>query len=218
MLTSRLATTLLLAFLAAGCSAGSAEGALEQASDVSATRSTPTPLDGHFRFAGQVEAIGRLTVDVIDTRMADAATRLEALQADGAECPLVTSNTYRCTKMHPASEVPAASLDALGASNREAFAKFGAVTSAPSLVSEADSLVEWQISQTGSSKLGPFSAYRYLQLDGGLVKIVLPGATESQSLELILKDANHLGKWDSRTVSEGRWRFHEDMALVILEH
>jgi hypothetical protein len=214
----RFATTLLVtawAAIAAGCSA---ESTPEDASSstLASTARTPIGLSGDYRFAG-VKPIARLTVDVIDVRMPDANERLDAARAEGATCWLVVSNTWRCTKMHEASDVPQASLDAIATRQRELFASFGGVTGSPALVSEAESLVEWEIPQNGSSPLGPFTTYRYLELRDNLIKIVLPGATQSSpTMELILRDAGHLDKWESKVVTESRWRWHEDMAFVGL--
>ena len=210
----KFATTLVIGLLVTGCSAETTSPSSEaQAAPLSETGS-PIALAGDFRFGGEVEAIGRLTVDVIDTRMSDSATRLEALRAQGATCRLAASNTYRCTKMNRAPAVPASSLEAIATKNRELFASFGEVTSSPSLVTDAESLTEWKISQRGATPLGAFEDYRYLDLQGDLVKIILPG--QSESLELIVKGADRLAKWDRKVVNEGRWRWHEDMALVIL--
>jgi hypothetical protein len=214
----RFATTFVLMSMLAGCAATTADSE-DQSASLSASPAsvrTPTALSGDYRFDGNVKAVGRLTVDVVDTRSADAETRLQSLRAEGAACTLVISNTYRCTKMHSAGDVPSTSLDDLGESNRDLFASFGAVTSSPVIVSQGDSLVEWQISQRGTSSVGDFTSYRYLEMSGGLVKIILPGVTASQSLELIV-EGDHLGKWDSRRKSEGRWRWHEDMAIVAIE-
>jgi hypothetical protein len=215
----KLANTSILTLLLAGCGAETGPSTGAQGAELGTIGRTPTALTGDYRLSGNVEAIGRLTVDIIDVRMADAAARLDAARAEGAACELAASNTYRCTKTHPAEEVPSTSLDAIAAQNPGLYASFGDVTASPSLVSQGDSLAEWQISQGGTSSAGPFSSYRYLQLDGDLTKIVLPNAAsadESSSLELILKDAAHLGKWASHVVTESRWRWHEDMALVIL--
>jgi hypothetical protein len=210
---TRASTLLLLAWLG-GCAQPSTTTD-QGASLSSASEHTPTALAGQFRFQGTVQPLGRLTVDVIDMRMADASTRLDAARAEGAVCEITPGNVYRCSKLHDPSAVPTSSLEAIGARDRGLFASFGDVTSAPSIVSQGDSLVEWQISQSGESSVGPFTSYRYLELAGGPVKIVLPG--EHGSLELILQDEGHVAKWDDRTVSEGRWRWHDDTALVVLQ-
>jgi hypothetical protein len=175
----------------------------------------PITLTGQYTPDGSVEPIGRLTVDVIDERMAGAAARLAAVRAEGAACQRVLSTTWRCTKMHEGAAVPSTSLAAIGAANTNVYASFGAVTGSPSTVSEAESMVEWSIHQLGSSSVGPFGEYRYLDLQGDLVKIILPG-TSGSGLELIVKDEHHLAMWAKKHVSEGQWRWHEDMALVLL--
>ncbi len=207
-------TSILLGAL--GCSAGADESPTESASAQIGTAKAPIALSGDYRFAGDVQAVGRLTVDVIDTRMPDATARLAALREVGAACTLAMSNTWRCTKMHPTTAVPAGSLAKISARGADLFASFGATTGSPVIVSEGESLVEWEVPQDGSSSVGPFTQYRYLDLQGDLVKIILPGSGSTGSMELIVKDAMHLAKWESVTVSEGRWRFHQDMALVIL--
>ena len=92
------------------------------------------------------------------------------------------------------------------------------MSGSPALVSEGESLVEWEIPQSGSSPLGAFAKYRYLELQDGLVKIIVPGApgASAASMELLRRDADHLGKWESKVVTESRWRWHEDMAIVVL--
>lgn len=216
---NRLTTTMMVAIatVAAGCTAG-APGEEASEESFSAASSAPIALSGEYRFAGEVQASARLTVDVIDMRMSDAATRLAAVRAEGATCELVLSNTYRCRKVRAASAVPAESLAVIGERNAQVYASFGEVTGPARVVSQGDYLVEWQIKQAGESSAGPFDAYRYLQMGDDMVKIVLPGASEISSLELIVKDAHHVAKWDRRVVSEGRWRWHEDMALVVLEN
>ena len=191
---------LLGAFLV-GCSAGSAgdDGAVTTAA---ATTAAPIALSGKLRFAGHVQPVARLTTDVIDTRMADADARLAKLQADGATCEFVGADTWRCTLMHPAADVPLSSLDAIAAGSRDLYASFGASLGKPSIVSQGDSLTEWQIPQKGSSSAGPFDSYRYLELDGGLVKIILPGKTENESLELLVQGGGqHLARWKSTVVT-----------------
>jgi hypothetical protein len=213
--SSSLLVTAFAAF-AAGCSAEAAPEAAAS-SELGSARA-PQALSGDYRFAGEVKPVGRLTVDVIDTRMPDANDRLDAARAEGAACWLVVSNTWRCTKMHKAEAVPQSSLDAIALRGGDLFASFGAMTGSPSLVSEGESLVEWQIPQNGSSPLGAFETYRYLELQDGLVKIIVPGApgASAPSMELLRRDADHLGKWESKVVTESRWRWHEDMAIVVL--
>lgn len=192
----------------------------DTSTEAAAVTSAPMPvgsLAGEFRFAGGVEAIGRLTVDVIDERMADAQTRLEALRQIGATCERRMANTIRCHKLHPAGTVPAASLAAIGEANRQAFATFGAAWGAPSIVTDGDSFKEWTVPVDGASDSGAFRLYKWRQLGENLTKIVLPGRSETEANELIVKDASHLARWTSKVTTESRWRFHEDIALVILE-
>ncbi|HEU4535656.1 MAG TPA: hypothetical protein VFS00_16125, partial [Polyangiaceae bacterium] len=75
----------------------------------------PVPHAGEYRFQGRVVPLARLTVDVVNMLMQGSAERLARLQAAGATCQLVLSNTYRCKKMHGPEAVPASSLAALGA-------------------------------------------------------------------------------------------------------
>ena len=213
---TRLATTLVLSAVLAGCTAAASPDSEEQSANLSQARS-PIALSGDYRFADSVRPLGRLTVDVIDTRMSDAQSRLEALRSAGASCSLVISNTYRCTKMHPAASVPSESLGEIAEDNQSVFVTFGAVTGSPSVVTEGDSLTEWEISQEGTSSAGPFTSYRYLELADGLVKIILPGSSALSSLELIVEDEGRLGKWSSTRTSEGRWRWHEDMGIAALK-
>lgn len=211
-----------LAFVSslAGCAAESPDetsGATESA----VTSAAPVEvgsLAGEFRYAGKVEALARLTVDVIDERMTDAATRLEELRRIGATCERKTSTMLRCHKMHPAGTVPASSLAAIGDANAQVFATFGAAWGSPTIETDGDSFKEWSIPVDGTSPAGAFRLYKWRQLgEDGPTKIVLPSRDAAEPLELIVRDASHLGRWASHRVSEGRWRWHEDIALAILE-
>lgn len=209
---SRLLLASVFVVLAAGCAATPADDSSAQSSNVEASQ--PLSFRGEFVPSGVVEPSMRLTIDVVDTRMSDAQERLTAIRAGGGLCELVVSNTYRCRTHKKANAVPQTSLDKIAAKNATASVTFGEMHGVPSKTSEGESLVEWSIPQNGSSPAGAFEEYRYLQLDGGLTKIVFPGASEPY--ELIVKDAGHLKKWDRVVVNEGRWRWHEDMALVVL--
>jgi hypothetical protein len=198
--------------------AASALASLESSAPAAPFEATPPiALAGDFRFEGQVEPVTRLTFDVVNMLMSGAATTLERLQDAGATCQLVVSNTYRCKKNKGPAFVPDSSLAALGAQDAAVFVTFGAQTAPPALVNDAPSLKEWQIFQTGTSSLGAFTGYRYLQLEGGLVKIIVPAATGSSSIEFIVKDATHLAKHETKNVTTNQWQFHQDTALVIFE-
>ncbi|MBX3229112.1 MAG: hypothetical protein KIT84_02140 [Labilithrix sp.] len=198
----------------AGCSADAATEA-DVAGDELAIGSAPIALDGTYYFEGEVKPLGRLTVDVVDMRMSDAADRLADLRSSGANCALVISQTYRCTKMHGASAVADASLEAIAARSAGLSVTFGARTGSPSLVTDADSLTEWQIPQNGTGLAGSFDRYTYRQLRNGPTKIVLPGAGDLGD-ELLVEDASRITKWERKVVTEGRWRWHEDMAVAVL--
>ncbi len=213
-LSTFLAAALALSSL--GCGTESVSSSTEASGLAEATAEPPLAFSGAYRFASEVEPLGRMTVDVIDARMSDAAERLERAHAEGATCVLVMSNVHRCRKMHEASSVPASSLTALADRSKPLFASFGDVTSAPELVTEAESLVEWKVFQEGETSFGAFSFYRYLVLAGGTVKLVLPG--DHESLELLVRDAGHLGKFERLVVNEGRWRWHEDIAVAGLSN
>lgn len=176
--------------------------------------SAPIALSGTYRSRGDVTPEARVTVDVVDTRQADATQHLADLEAGGASCFFVAADTYRCTSV--SKDVPEDSLEKIAANN-SFVVTFGKTSAPPALVSQADSLTEWQINQSGSSDNGSFAFYRYLVLDGGLVKIVLPdGSNNGQGTELIVTSGTVLGKYASTTSSESRWRFFEDSALVVL--
>lgn len=200
----RMALPLALATLAA-CST-SVEPASTSADALS---KGPLALEGTYRFAGHVTPLGRKTVDVIDTRMPDADERLEEVRGNGGTCQLAAANTWRCVTL--GGDVAASSLETLGQRNAALFARFDAVTGAPSLVTDGESFKEWEISQDGATPEGTFERYVHRLLQGDLAKIVVNGE------ELIVRDAGHLAKWDMKTVTESRWRWHEDAALVVLE-
>lgn len=215
---NRYAITLTLttfATLGFGCTAETRTTEGEESAPLApASADAPIALSGEYRFAGTVEPLGRITYDVIDVRMSDAQERFERVRAEGATCELVMSNTYRCKNHRGPGAVPSSSLETIGERNREFFAKFEG-PARNSLVSRADFLVEWSVKQLGATPDGAFSEYTYLSLADGLVKISLPGPMDGT--ELMVKDADHLRKWDRRTVAEGRWRWHEDTAVVVLE-
>jgi hypothetical protein len=203
-------TSLLALALVLGCGCGSSpepEGATSSAD----TSALPTALAGKYAFQGQVRPQARLTVDVIDMRMPDAQTRLDDLDAAGAACQLVTSQTYRCTLMHDAGEVATASLDAIATSNKGIALSFGKLRGDPSLTNDAESLKEWDVPQSGSGPLGKFDGYVFRELQGGPDKIILDGTDE-----YLVDDGDHITRWQEHVISEGRWRFHQDMAVVVL--
>jgi hypothetical protein len=169
--------------------------------------------NGEYVFEGGLEPIGRITVDVIDLRMSDAQPRLEKLRSEGSACQHVTSVAVRCTKMNPGATVPADSLDRIAERSKDLSITFGQRTGAPVLISKAEALTEWQIQQRGETPLGRFDKYRYLELQG-LVKIVFPNP--QGNLELNTLDGRLLRKFESVTVHESRWRWHQDLAHVIL--
>lgn len=171
----------------------------------------PVGFQGIYQFRGTVQMMGRRTTDVIDTRMADASQRLESLRRAGATCTVVNSTTYRCitlsTQFDPIAAV------SLAQRNEGLTVAFGPVTGVPSLVTQGDSFVEWQIPQQTRWNLGAGETYRYLELRGGLVKLVLPGRPE---LWLNFQDGR-LRRFDSITTTVDRWRFFEDYGEVFLE-
>jgi hypothetical protein len=209
----------LTALGVAACSSSPGSSDVTTSAASAADGANPTPPVGDFRptSAGNVQAMARLTVDIIDMRQSDAQEHLASLRAAGAACQAEPADQWRCSLMHAASEVPAASLAKIGTRNQGLYATFEAPIGKPALTSQGDSLVEWAIPQSGTSSVGPFDSYRYLQMEGDMTKLILPAPRGDDGLELILQDASHLAKWDSITVTESRWRFHEDMALVVLE-
>jgi hypothetical protein len=203
--------------LTSACSdaAGDPPGAQEESAFTTFEATPPVAFAGDFRFSNRVLPLGRLTTDVINMQMPGAAQLLAELQASGAACQLVLSNTWRCKKMHGPEAVPQSSLDALGDKDESLFVNFGAVTAPPVLINDAESLKEWQISQQGSSSLGPFTGYRYLQLEGGIAKIIVPAASGTDSLEFVVRDSTRLSKHETKSVTDSQWRFHQDMAFVV---
>lgn len=195
----------------AGCAAPESEPEVSTAAVTTAT--APIALDGTYAFKGEMRASARLTVDVVDTRMSDAAPRLAALRAEGASCPLVASQTYRCTKLRPAGEVAAASLEKLAAKNAGLAITFGRLEGSPHLITDAESLTEWEIPQSGTGPLGAFDTYTYRALENGPTKIAL-----GDSDEYTVEDGGHIVRWNSTIVHEGRWRWHEDIAFAVLSH
>jgi hypothetical protein len=178
-----------------------------------ARASTIHQFDGEYAFDGTVEPVGRLTVDVVDKRMPDAENRLMQIKAEGGNCTHVTSLTVRCTKMNPGATVPVESLVRIAERSKDLSVRFGQRTGAPTLVSKAEALTEWQIPQNGETPLGIFDKFRYLELQG-LVKVIFP--YPQGNFELNTLDGRHLRKFESVTVYENRWRWHQDMAQVIL--
>jgi len=209
---TRFVTLLVAALAVTGCTAAASNEASSASADTSGANLIA--LTGTYQSHGEADAMDRLTVDVVDTRMTGSADRLAGLEAAGAACTAVFSTTYRCTSL--SKDVPQSSLDKIAKANtfRVTFKK---PTAPPSLTSQADSLTEYLVSQPGESSVGRFDSYRYLELDGGLVKIVLQdGANNGAGTELIVEDAKHLAKYGSTTVSDGQWRFFQDSALVVL--
>lgn len=210
-MTKNLPILLALAALASGCSASSSEDVNQESYGLS----NPTiSLSGEYRFAGRVEPLNRLTVDVVDMRMSDAKDRLEAVKSGGGQCTLAVSNTYRCVTHGDAVDVSTESLDKAKERNANLAVTFGPVTGGAELVSQAPGLTEYKIHQQGSSPLGAFEEYTYLDL-GDLVKIVLPSGG-IETLELMVDKDGTLRKWERVVDHEGRWRWHEDATLVYL--
>lgn len=171
----------------------------------------PVALQGTFAFQGHVQMMGRKTVDVVDVRMSGAAQRLAQLRQGGANCSLVNSQTYRCLTLSREFDPLAAVI--LSQRNQGLAVAFGAMTGVPSLVSQGTDLVEWEIPQQFRWNRGAGEKYRYLELRGGLVKIVLPGQPD---LWLNLSREG-LRRFDSVTTTVDRWRFFEDYGEVILQ-
>lgn len=178
---------------------------------VSAAVAAPISFQGVYQFRGTVQMMGRRTTDVIDTRMADASQRLEALRRSGATCTVVNSTTYRCVTLSTQFD-PVAAV-ALAQRNEGLTVAFGPVSGPPSLVTQGDSFVEWLVPQQTRWNLGTGESYRYLELRGGLVKLVLPGRPE---LWLNFQ-GGRLRRFDSVTTTVDRWRFFEDYGEVFLD-
>lgn len=174
----------------------------------------PMPFKGDYVFKNRVNVLGRNTVDVIDTRRRDATERLNALRQAGSACQWVNSNTVRCVTQSPAVTVPSSSVSSVVNANQGMKVSFGALRGTPSVVSQGTSLTEWSVPQDGQWAGGPFTQYRYLELAGGLSKLVLPG---QQPLWLNTTDGKTLGVYQMLVVGEGRWRWHEDAMEVLLE-
>lgn len=176
----------------------------------------PFAFRGSYVFKNKVNVVGRYTVDVVDTRMADSRTRLDTLRKDGATCQWVNSNTVRCVSHLPAASVPASSIEKMRANNAGFSVTFNEAWGTPSIVSSGTDLTEWSIPQRGLSPLGSFDHYRYLEMSGGLAKIVLPGTPEPLWLNTL--DGKVLLKYESLMVPESRWRWHQDTAELVLSN
>lgn len=174
----------------------------------------PIPPRGTYVFKGGLKVFGRRTIDIIDLRMPDGNQRAESLRRAGARCEMAPAAKVRCVTLRPATAVPPESLERLRTKNRGLSVRFLEVTGVPTEISRGDSLVEWEVPQNGMWAGGKFQSYRWLELSGGLSKIVLPGAPEA--LWLNTRDGRSLMKYDSVTVTESQWRFHEDTAEAIL--
>lgn len=175
----------------------------------------PFSFRGIYAFRGNVSVIGRQTVDIVDVRMPESAARMDEIRRTGGACQRVSSSTFRCVTLSPADAVPASSVAQLRLRNRGVAIAFGDMTGTPSVVTRAPSLTEWSIPQRGRSRLGDFAQYRYLELTGGLSKLVLPGSPEP--LWLNTTDGKTLRQYDSLSTTESRWRFHVDSVELILE-
>lgn len=178
----------------------------------------PYSFEGTYSFKGRVEPQGRLTVDVIDTRFPDAAKRLEDVRAQGATCEPQAGTVIRCSKMWNKTHVAQTSLQKIVSRNFGFFVSFSRAMTPPTLVSEGDALTEWRVKQAGEWNGDRFASYRYLWMrsaSGDMAKLVLEGSRST--LELVTNDGRTLDKLDSTVVTESRWRWHVDYAVVTLE-
>lgn len=175
----------------------------------------PYGFQGSYAFLGQVEALHRKTVDVIDLRMADAQQRLQTLRQMGAQCQQVNSQTLRCQHFLTAQQVPVSSLEVVRQRNRGLVLQFGQEWASPSLISAGESLIEWKMAQHIQWPRGRAETYRYLLLTPNLVKLVLTAGPQ-ETLWLHTQTPKELRQMHQVTTSEGRWRFHEDLMEAVL--
>lgn len=183
----------------------------------SAAQAHPHLFEGTYSFNGNVEPQGRLTVDLIDMRMADAKKRLDELRAQGALCEVVESKLFRCTKMRGAADVAPESLRKIAVRYAGFFVTFSKRFAPPSLVSEGSHVIEWSVPQAGEWNGDRFHSYRYLLMrdsQGDMAKLILNGF--ESTLELLTFDGRTLKRFDSTIVNESRWRWYVDYATVDL--
>lgn len=178
--------------------------------------SPPTPYQGAYLFAG-VKPFGRTTTDLVDTRMADAPVRLNNLREKGATCVYAASNTYKCVSREGASQVPFESLQHAYEANQKLKVEFGTVSSAPSLVNDAESLTEWEINQDVWWTGGAAPSYRQLILGGDVMKLALGEGPETLWLIGEIGDSTRLSLRASIVHTTSRWQWHEDVVEILLK-
>ena len=179
----------------------------------SAAFANPYSFSGDYRFTGVVEPVGRMTVDVVDARMPDAAKQVQTIESNGGYCQRVASS-IRCTTMNHASSVPQSSLLKIHDKNVGLQVSFGTQTSPPSVITRGSTVVDWQISQPVQWAGGRADNYVYREMQGGISKLILPGTPEPLTLNSV--DGQTLNKQETFVVTESRWRWHEDMASIVL--
>ncbi len=172
----------------------------------------PVLLSGAFYFTNHIEPAGRLTTDVIDTRMPDSEQRLKNLRADGAACELKTSNVYRCSKFHGPEKIPQTSLDEIARQHTDQFIIFGTQTGTPELLFKGTAVVEWLVPQNINVLGQDFTQFRLREFtDGTLRKVILPDGQE-----FIIQGSDQVSRFAINHVGDGRWRWHQDVAYVML--
>lgn len=178
--------------------------------------SPATLFQGSFFFGG-VKPLDRTTVDIVDTRMSDAQMKLANLREKGALCTYAASNTYKCITHEGAGAVPPESLQEAYEANQKLKIEFGAVSSSPSLIVDAESVTEWQINQDVFWTGGQAPFYRQMILDGEILKVILGEGPEALWLVGELNDSTKLSMRASVVHTTSRWQWHEDAIEILLK-
>ncbi len=181
---------------------------------VKAESMPPYLFQGAYQFQGQVEAVRRRTVDVIDRRQSDANQRIQTLKQQGAQCRTVDSVTVACQSVLPGNQIPPHIVEMIRQKERQKILNFGPEWAPPSLVSESESFIEWKMNQKVIWPKGTVDSYRYLFLTPHLVKIVL--SSPQETLWLYSTKPGVLRQMHFVPTTESRWRFHEDMLESLL--
>jgi len=176
----------------------------------------PILMLGLYSFKDDVVPVGRLTIDVVDSRMPDAAARIQAFKRDGSLCQAVAMGQTRCVRTLPASAVPQASLDYVRAHRAGAGVMFYARSGDPVLVRQSETGSEWLIPQRGVWSGGEFSQFRYMVSREGVIKMEIPGRDASAPLWLVLEKDHTLRHGETVPWAEGRFRTQMDSVEIVL--
>jgi hypothetical protein len=178
----------------------------------------PLNLSGLYKPSGQVLALMRETVDLVDLRQVGAQAKWDQLVKNGAHCQVPRLNIVKCSTLLSASAVPASSLQVLRAQNASLSIQFGQVLGSAQIVRKSDLVIEWAVPQKVVWSLGQAGGvgdqYRWIEMQSGVQKIVLPGSL--QNLWLNVDEGKFLRLYSAHRIQESASRWHEDSAEVVL--